>query len=133
MCPIIKLLFHTKICSLLRRGFTENSLSMACCTFNVLGIRTITPNRFKNQSGSTLKILAHDYNHQQGLLNKKMSLFIIVVLRQNFLNTLIKITILGKIYQCNTFGRFKISALTSSSFKNETNDALKLLGCNDNH
>ena len=34
---------------------------------------------------------------------------------------------------CFTFGRFKISTLTPSRFKNETNDALKLLGRNDNH
>ena len=114
----------------------------------------------------------------KGLLNKKMSLSIIVVLRQNFLNTFIKIAILGKIYQCNScyskleqhwtkfyvstvallstfliteIGPFhlngfsqnspicvaccglKISTLTPSRFKNETNDALKLLGCNDSH
>ena len=37
---------------------------------------------------------------KKGLLNKKLLLSTIVVLRQNFLNTLIKITILGKIYQC---------------------------------
>ena len=37
----------------------------------------------------------------KGLLNKKMSLSIIVVLRQNFLNTFIKIAILGKIYLCS--------------------------------
>ena len=37
----------------------------------------------------------------KGLLNKKMSLSIIVVLRQNFLNTFIKIAILRKIYQCS--------------------------------
>ena len=34
----------------------------------------------------------------KGLLNKKMSLSIIVVLRQNFLNIFIKIAILRKIY-----------------------------------
>ena len=34
---------------------------------------------------------------------------------------------------CCTFGRFKISSLTPSRFKNETNDALKLLGRNENH
>ena len=69
----------------------------------------------------------------KGLLNKNMSLSIIVVLRQNFLKTFIKITILGNIYQCNIFGRLKISTLIPSRFKNETNDALKLFGCNDNH
>ena len=44
---------------------------MACCTFNVLEIRTITPNRFKNQSGGTLKMLARDYNDKQGLAKQK--------------------------------------------------------------
>ena len=52
-------------------AFHENSLSIACCTFNVLEVRTITPSRFKNQSGGTLKILAHNYNHQQGLVKQK--------------------------------------------------------------
>ena len=37
----------------------------------------------------------------RGLLNKKMSLSIIMLLRQNFINTFIKIAILGKIYQCS--------------------------------
>ena len=37
----------------------------------------------------------------KGLLNKKLSLSIIVVLRQNFRNTFIKIAILGKIYLCS--------------------------------
>ena len=49
-------------------AFPKNSLCVACCTFDVLEVRTIiTPNRFKNQSGGTLKILAHNSNHQQGL------------------------------------------------------------------
>ena len=51
--------------------FHKNSLSVACCTLNVLEVRTITPNRFKNQSGGTLKILAHYCNHQQGLAKQK--------------------------------------------------------------
>ena len=48
--------------------FHKNSLSVPCCTFNVLEVRTITPNTFKNQSGGTLKILAHHCNHQQELV-----------------------------------------------------------------
>ena len=36
----------------------------------MLEVRTITPNRFKNQSGGTLKILAHDCNYQQGLVKQ---------------------------------------------------------------
>ena len=52
--PVIKLLFHTKIYALQRRG---------CCTFGMLEIRTLTPNRFKNQSSDTLNILDRNCNH----------------------------------------------------------------------
>ena len=38
---------------------------------------------------------------KKGLLNKKMSLSIILVLRQNFVNPFIKIAILSKICQCS--------------------------------
>ena len=38
----------------------------------------------------------------KGLLNKKLLLSIIMVLRQNFLNTFIEIAILGKIYHCSS-------------------------------
>ena len=89
-------------------AFHKNSLCMACCTFNVLEVRTITPNRFKNQSCGTLKILAHIPTINKGLLNEKMLFSIIVVLRQNFLNTFIKIAILCKIYQCsNCYAKLK--------------------------
>ena len=44
---------------------------MACCTFGVLEVITITPNRFKKQSSGTLKILAHNCNHQKGLVKQK--------------------------------------------------------------
>ena len=37
----------------------------------MLEVRTITPNRVKNQSGGTLKILAHNCNHQQWLVVKQ--------------------------------------------------------------
>ena len=37
----------------------------------MLEVRTITPNRFKNQSGGTLKMLARDYNDKQGLAKQK--------------------------------------------------------------
>ena len=52
-------------------AFHENSLSVACCIFVVIEVKTIIPNRFKNQSSGTLKILAHDCNHQQGLAKQK--------------------------------------------------------------
>ena len=112
------------------------------------------------------------------LLNKKMLLSNIAVLRQNFLNIrsrwvkFINVTVvtqnwtntrqnfmclqwpyyphfwsqkIGPLHlsgfsqnspncvACCTFDRFKISTLTPSRFKNETNDALKLLGRDDNH
>ena len=58
--------------SLLRSSpFHENSLSVACCTFGVLEVRTITPNRLENRSSGTLKILVHNWNHQQGLVKQK--------------------------------------------------------------
>ena len=44
---------------------------MACCTFGVLEVITITPNRFEKQSSGTLKILAHNCNHQKGLVKQK--------------------------------------------------------------
>ena len=89
------------------RIFHENSLIVGCCTFGKLEIRILTPNRFKNQFSGTLKLLAHNFNHQQGLAKQKLSLSIIVVLNQNFLNTFIKIAILGKIYQCNSYSKFE--------------------------
>ena len=57
---------------------------------------------FKKQSSGTLKILADNCNHQQGLVKQKLLLSIIVVLWQNFVNTFIKIPILGKLYQCSS-------------------------------
>ena len=52
-------------------AFLENSLRAACCTFSVFEVTTVTPSRFKKQSSGTLNILAHDYNHQQGLVKQK--------------------------------------------------------------
>ena len=43
-------------------------------TFYALGnlqIRTLKPNRFKNQSSDTLKLLGQNCNHQQGLIKQK--------------------------------------------------------------
>ena len=44
-------------------AFHKNFLSVTCCTFGMLEIRTLTPNRFKNQSSDTLNILGHNCNH----------------------------------------------------------------------
>ena len=84
------------------RFFRENSLIMACYAFGNLETRTVTPNRLKNQSSGALKLLGQNCNHQQGFIKKKLSLSIIVVLRHNFLNTFIKIPILGKLYECSS-------------------------------
>ena len=45
-------------------AFHKNSLIVTCCTFGRSEIRTLTPNRFKNQTNDTLKLLGHNYNHQ---------------------------------------------------------------------
>ena len=52
-------------------AFHENSLSVDCCNFDMLKVRTLTPNRFKNQSSDTMNILGHNCNHQQGLAKQK--------------------------------------------------------------
>ena len=37
--------------------FHKNSLIVTCCTFRRFEIQTLTPNRFKNQTNDTLKLL----------------------------------------------------------------------------
>ena len=70
--PIIKVLYFTQNFSLSSKGaFHENSLSVACCTFGMVEIRTLTPNRFKNQSGDTMNILGQNCNHQQGFAKQR--------------------------------------------------------------
>ena len=48
----------------------KNSLIVACYTLGWFKIRTLTPNRFKKQTN----------DHQDGIVNQKMLLFIIVIL-----------------------------------------------------
>ena len=52
--------------------FYKNSLIVICCTFGRFEIQTLTPNRFKNQTNDTLKLLGHNYNHQRGFLKQKI-------------------------------------------------------------
>ena len=68
---------------------------MADCVFGRFEIQT--PNKFKTQTNDTSKLLACNSNSVEDLLSKSLS--IIVVLSQNFLNTFVKISILGKLYQ----------------------------------
>ena len=52
--------------------FHKNSLIVTCSTFGRFKIRHLTPNRFKNQTNDTLKLLGHNYNHQRGFLKQKI-------------------------------------------------------------
>ena len=62
--------FKQKVALSYAGAFQENSLSVTCCTFGKLQIRTFTSNRFrfKNQFSDTLKLLDHNCNHQPGFL-----------------------------------------------------------------
>ena len=44
---------------------------MACCAFGNLEIRTVKPNRFKNQFSNTWKLLGQNWNHQSKFYFKK--------------------------------------------------------------
>ena len=77
--------------------FCKNSLIVGCCSFGRFKIRT--PNRFKTQTNDASELLACNSNSLQEFVKQKKLLSIIVVLSKNFLNTSVKITILGKLYQ----------------------------------
>ena len=62
------------------QGLFTNSLIMNCCNFGNLEIRTLKPNRYKNQSNDTLKLIGHNCHVNKDLLNKKLSLSIIMLL-----------------------------------------------------
>ena len=49
----------------------KNSLIVACCTFSKFTIRTLTPNKFKNQTNETFKLPHHNSNHHQGFAEPK--------------------------------------------------------------
>ena len=53
-------------------GFHKISLIVASCTFGKFQIINLTLIRFKNQTNETLKLLGHNYNHQQGILKQKI-------------------------------------------------------------
>ena len=50
----------------------KNFLIVACCTFGRFQIRTLTTNRFKNQTNEKLKLLDYDCNHLQGFVKQKI-------------------------------------------------------------
>ena len=70
--PITHLVDHKKVRALHLSAFSQNSLIVTCCTFRRFKIQTLTPNRFKNQTNDTLKLLGHNYNHQRGSLEQKI-------------------------------------------------------------
>ena len=69
--PITHLFITKKSGLSISARFYKNSLIVTCCTFGRFEIRTLTPNRFKNQTNETLKLLGHNYDHQQGFLKQK--------------------------------------------------------------
>ena len=69
--PITHLFDQKKSGLSISAHFHKNSLIVTCCTFGRFEIRTLTPNRFKNQTNDTLTLLGHNYNHQRGFLKQK--------------------------------------------------------------
>ena len=57
------------------RVFQKISLILACFIFGKLEIRTLTPNRSKNQTNDTLKLLDRNPDHQKGFVKQKMLFF----------------------------------------------------------
>ena len=45
---------------------------MACGNFGRFEIPTLMPNRFKNQTINTLKLLGQNFNHQQRFVTQKI-------------------------------------------------------------
>ena len=58
----------------------EGDLTVTCCTFGKLEIRTLTPTRLKNQATNILKLLVHDFSYQQVFFFKKLMPSIVAVL-----------------------------------------------------
>ena len=65
----------------------------------LIGSKSEQPDRFKTQTNDPSKLLGCNSNTLQDLVKQKKSLCIIVLLSKYFLNTFVKITILGELYQ----------------------------------
>ena len=74
--PCIHLTQHLALFS--KKVFHKNSLIVACCTFGLLEIRTLTPNRLTNINNDNLKLLDNNRNRLQGFIKQKLSLSIVV-------------------------------------------------------
>ena len=74
----------------------KSSLIVAWYTFTSIKIRTLTPNRFENQTMTNSNYLATIAITNKGVLNEKLLLSIVAVLTWIYLNTFILIAILGE-------------------------------------
>ena len=70
--PITHFFDHKKFRALHLSVLSQKFPNFDLFTFGRLKIRTLTPNRFKNQTNDTLTLLGHDYNHQRGFLKQKI-------------------------------------------------------------
>ena len=76
-------------------AFYKNFVIVAWYTFTSIKTRTLTPNKFENQTKANLNYLATFAITNKGVLND-MFLLSIVVSTWNYLNTFILIAILGE-------------------------------------
>ena len=70
--PITHLVDHKKVRALHPSAFSQKFPNCDLLHFLQIQIQTLTPNRFKNPTNDTLKLLGHNYNHQRGFLKQKI-------------------------------------------------------------
>ena len=80
-------------------AFHKISLIAAWYNFTSIKIRTLTPNKFEDQTMTNSNYLATFAITNKGVLNEKLLLSIVVVLIWNYLNTFILIAILGEYFR----------------------------------
>ena len=101
------------------RSSEENSWSVACCTFSMLEVRTLTPNRFKNQSSDTLNILGHNCNHQQEFVKQRtvaLHHFGFKLLRSLFWANFINLTVITRYWDSNGWNVYVSTVVVLSTF-----------------
>ena len=100
--PITHLFITKKSGLSISAHFYKNSLIVICCTFGRFEIRTLTPNRFKNETNDTLTLLGHNYNHQRGFLKQKIVTLHCCGFNLKFPKHCYFTAVLGKHYQWNS-------------------------------
>ena len=78
--PITKLLFQTKISTLLHKSFSRKFLNCGSYTFDRLEIRILTPNRLKIKSVTHSNYLATIATINKDFLNKIVAFHIALLL-----------------------------------------------------